>query len=47
MIKVTKVEEILSEMELFEIEIAELAVMLKNKEVNGYVNYKEFIEDAF
>jgi Ca2+-binding EF-hand superfamily protein len=47
MIKVTKVEEILSEMELFEIEIAELAVMLKRKEVNGYVNYKEFIEDAF
>lgn len=47
MIKVTKVEEILSEMELFEIEIAELALALKAKEVNGYVNYKEFIDDSF
>ena len=34
-------------MELFEIEIAELALALKAKEVNGYVNYKEFIDDAF
>lgn len=47
MIKITKVEEILSEMELFDIEIDELTVILKRKEVNGYVNYKEFIEDAF
>ena len=40
-------EEVLSEMELFEIEIAQLVVLLKSKEVNGYVNYKEFIDDAF
>ena len=40
-------EEVLSEMELFEIEIAQLVVLLKSKEVNWYVNYKEFIDDAF
>ena len=43
-IKVSKVEEVFSEMEMMDIEIADLVIILKNKAVDGYVNYKEFIE---
>lgn len=43
----TRVEEILSEMQCFDYEIAELAVILRAKEVKGYVNYKDLIDEAF
>ena len=46
-IKVSKVEEVFSEMEMMDIEIAELVIILKNKAVDGYVNYKEFIDETF
>ena len=54
-IKVSKVEEVLAEMdqmlvacgEHMEINVAELIVLLKSREKNGYVNYKEFIDEAF
>lgn len=46
-IKVSKVEEVLSEMEIMDIEIADLVIILKNKAVDGYVNYKEFIDETF
>ena len=54
-IKVSRVEEVLVEMELMmvasgehmDIDIAELIVLLKSKEKNGYVNYKEFVDEAF
>jgi len=44
---VTLVEEILSEMQCFDYEIAELALQLRAKEVKGYVNYKDLIDEAF
>lgn len=43
----TRVEEILSEMQCFDYEIAELALILRAKEVKGYVNYKDLIDEAF
>ena len=46
-IKVSKVEEVFSEMEMMDIEIADLVIILKNKAVDGYVNYKEFIDETF
>lgn len=46
-IKVSKVEEVFSEMEMMDIEIADLVIILKRKAVDGYVNYKEFIDETF
>lgn len=54
-IQVSKVEQVLSEMEVMmvaageqmSVDLAELIVMLKSREKNGYVNYKEFVDEAF
>ena len=43
----SKVEEVFSEMEMLDIDIAELMIILKNKAVDGYVDYKEFIDETF
>jgi hypothetical protein len=52
---VSRVEEVLTEMELMmvannetiAVEIAELIVLLKSREKDGYVDYKAFLDEAF